>query len=374
MSAIYIHIPFCNSKCHYCNFYSVVSTKNKFQLLKAINKELNHRKNYLNNSVKTIYFGGGTPSIMTNDEINSILQNIYKNYNVDSNCEITFEANPDDISKEKLIALKENGVNRLSIGIQSFDNNILKSLNRKHTAEQAINSVILAKELGFKNISIDLIYGIPGLSMDIWKNSLEIFKKLNIPHLSSYFLTVEPNTALDVLIKKGKYPQLMEQDGIEHFDYLLEFCDKNNIEQYEISNFAKDGMISKHNTNYWKNNEYLGIGPSAHSFDGKSRQWNISSIKDYILSAEQEFKNIEKELLSEEDKFNEFIMLGLRTSWGINLTEIENKFGKEKLNYLISKINNYKNKHHIILKENIILLSKSGKIYADGIASYLFMV
>jgi len=373
MSSLYFHIPYCKSKCHYCNFYSVVNTKNKQQLLAGINKELKLRKDYLkDNKLKTIYFGGGTPSILSNNEIRTIFNNISKNYDIDKNCEITFEANPDDINREKLLALKENGVNRLSIGIQSFNNDILKKLNRKHSGETAIESVKLAKKYGFENISIDLIYGIPGLNNHIWKDSLKIFKELQIPHLSSYFLTVEQNTALDILIRKGKYPKLIEKEGIEHFEYLLDFCEQNNIEQYEISNFAKKGRLSQHNTNYWKNREYLGIGPSAHSYNGNSRQWNISSISDYILEGKNNFKNCEKEILTENDKFNEFVMLGLRTSWGVNLLEIKERFGIEKMNFIKSKIINYKKQNYLISDNENLILSKSGKIYADGIASYFF--
>ncbi|OYT12420.1 MAG: coproporphyrinogen III oxidase, partial [Bacteroidetes bacterium 4572_112] len=337
--------------------------------------ELQIRKKYLNNStLETIYFGGGTPSILTNSELARIFAAITSNYGISHNCEITFEANPDDINSDKLDQFISQGINRLSIGIQSFDDSILKSLNRVHSATEAIKSVDLAKSKGIDNISIDLIYGIPGLSMQKWKDSLNIYNKMDIPHLSSYFLTVEEKTALDVLIRKGKYPKLKEEEGLAHFDYLLEFCDNNNIEQYEISNFCKKASISKHNTNYWKNNEYLGIGPSAHSYNLISRQWNKSSINNYIADINNKSFSADLEILSEKDKFNEFVMLGLRTMWGIDISEIENRFGSEYQNYLLNYIKNNIKNGFIEFNDNILKLSLKGKKYADGIASDLFMI
>ena len=375
MSALYIHIPFCKQKCHYCNFYSTASSKNRDQLINSIILELQIRKKYLNNNtLETIYFGGGTPSILTNSELERIFTAITKNYVVSHKCEITFEANPDDINSDKLDQFISLGINRLSIGIQSFDDSILKSLNRVHSATEAIKSVDLAKSKGIDNISIDLIYGIPGLSMQKWKDSLDIFNKMDIPHLSSYFLTVEEKTALDVLIRKGKYPKLKEEEGLAHFDYLLEFCDNNNIEQYEISNFCKKGSISKHNTNYWKNNEYLGIGPSAHSYNLISRQWNKSSINNYIADINNKSFSADLEILTEKNKFNEFVMLGLRTMWGIDISEIENKFGSEYQNYLLNYIKNNLKNEFIEFNDNILKLTIKGKKYADGIASDLFMI
>jgi len=375
MSALYIHIPFCKQKCHYCNFYSTASSKNRDQLVDSIILELQIKKKYLNNNtLETIYFGGGTPSILTNSELERMFTAITSNYVISNKCEITFEANPDDINSDKLDQFISLGINRLSIGIQSFDDSILKSLNRVHSATEAIKSVELAKSKGIDNISIDLIYGIPGLSMQKWKDSLNIYNKMDIPHLSSYFLTVEEKTALDVLIRKGKYPKLKEEEGLAHFDYLLEFCDKNNIEQYEISNFCKNGSISKHNTNYWKNNEYLGIGPSAHSYNLVSRQWNKSSINNYIADINNKSFSADLEILTEKDKFNEFVMLGLRTMWGIDISEIGNRFGSEYQNYLLNYIKNNIKNGFIEFNNNILKLTVKGKKYADGIASDLFLV
>jgi len=375
MSSLYIHIPFCKQKCHYCNFYSTASSKNRDELIVSIIEEINQRSNYLSSSkLETIYFGGGTPSLLTHKELSGIFDAIKSNFTISTDCEITFEANPDDLNNNKLDEFIDLGINRLSIGIQSFDNEILKKLNRVHNADDAIKSVELAKSKGITNISIDLIYGIPGLSNDLWKQSLDIFKELDIPHLSSYFLTVEEKTALDILIRKGKYPKLVEEEGLAHFDYLLGFISENNYQQYEISNFCKDGLISKHNSNYWNNMSYLGIGPSAHSFNLNSRQWNKSSITKYISDIEKLNFDSDIEFLSEKDKFNEYVMLGLRTMNGINILKIKSDFGEKYYSYILDYINSNSEKELFSFENNIMKLSFKGKKFADGIASDLFMV
>lgn len=375
MSSLYIHIPYCKQKCHYCNFYSTANFKNRNNLINSIIREIKYRSNYLiDKKLESIYFGGGTPSILSNGELEKIFIEIRNQFTIDKDCEITFEANPDDISISKLDEIKEFGINRLSIGIQSFDDDILNKLNRVHNSKDAIKSIELAKLKGYNNISIDLIYGIPGLTMDKWISNLEIFRQLNLPHLSSYFLTVEEKTALDVLIRKGKYPKLNEKEGLAHYDYLQEFILKNNYDQYEISNFSRDGKISRHNSNYWKNKPYLGIGPSAHSFNLNSRQWNKSSIIKYIEDVDKLNFDSDVEVLSEKDKFNEFIMLGLRTSFGINLEEVKFRFGKKYFEYLSSYINSSLNSENLLFTNNILKLSSKGKKHADGIASDLFIV
>ena len=375
MSSLYIHIPFCKQKCHYCNFYSTASSKNRDELVISIIEEINHRSNYLSSSkLETIYFGGGTPSLLSHKELSAIFDAIKSNFTISTECEITFEANPDDLNNNKLDEFIDLGINRLSIGIQSFDNEILKKLNRVHNADDAIKSVELAKSKGITNISIDLIYGIPGLSSDLWKQSLNIFKELDIPHLSSYFLTVEEKTALDILIRKGKYPKLVEEEGLAHFDYLLGFISENNYKQYEISNFCKNGLISKHNSNYWNNMSYLGIGPSAHSFNLNSRQWNKSSITKYISDIENLNFDSDIEFLSEKDKFNEYVMLGLRTMKGINISKIKSDFGEKYYSYIMDYINSNSEKELFSFENNIMKLSFKGKKFADGIASDLFMV
>jgi len=372
MSALYIHIPFCKHKCHYCNFFSTVSLKNKPEIVDAIITEIEQKKNYLDSNIlQSIYFGGGTPSILSENDIQSIFTKIHEIFVVSRNCEITFEANPDDISHEKLKLFKKLGINRLSIGIQSFNNDILKQLNRSHSSEDAINSVLLSKEYGFDNLNIDLIYGIPGLSDDIWKRELDKFLSFDIPHLSAYALTVEPKTALNVLISKNKYPSIDEDTVISHFNYLIEFLNLNNYNQYEISNFSKLGMESKHNSNYWKNKSYLGIGPSANSFNIKSRQWNHSSIKLYLDNINKGIDYEAKELLSINDRFNEYLMLGLRTSWGINVEIIKNTFGLDYKNHLMKYID--KNSNYFLIDKNIIVLTSSYRMLADRIAIELFI-
>ena len=371
MSALYIHIPFCKSKCHYCNFFSTVSLKYKSELVDSILIELEQKKNYLsNNNLDTIYFGGGTPSILSNLELSSIFKKIHEIYTVNSDCEITFEANPDDISKEKLILYKELGINRLSIGIQSFNDKILAQLNRNHSAQEAINAVILAKEYGFNNMNIDLIYGIPGLTESIWKEELEKFMEFDIPHLSAYALTVEPKTALNYLINKNKYPNLNEDESITHFNYLISYLNDHKYNQYEISNFSIEGFESKHNSNYWKNNEYLGIGPSANSYNIVSRQWNSSSIKNYINEINDKTNYFGIEFLTLDEQFNEYVMLGLRTNWGIDLEIINSRFGQNYLEYLIEYFS--KNLIKFDKKGNIVVLSKNYRMLADGIASDIF--
>jgi len=371
MSALYIHIPFCKHKCHYCNFFSTVSFKNKSLIVDAIITEIEQKRNYLDSNIlQTIYFGGGTPSILSENEISVIFNKIHEIFTVSNDCEITFEANPDDINHNKLKLFKSLGINRLSLGIQSFNDNILQQLNRSHTSSDAINSVLLSKEHGFDNMNIDLIYGIPGLSDDIWKEELEKFLSFDIPHLSAYALTVEPKTALNVLINKKKYPPINEDSVISHFNYLIEFLTLNNYNQYEISNFSKYGIESKHNCNYWKNLPYLGIGPSANSYNLVSRQWNHSSITKYLESINKSEEYEEKEILSLDDQFNEYIMLGLRTSFGIERDIIEKRFGIEYLEY----VNNYVivNNTKFISDLNIITLNPKNRMFADRIASDMF--
>ena len=371
MSALYIHIPFCNKKCHYCNFFSTVSLKNRSEIVEAIINEIELKKNYLQtNILQTIYFGGGTPSILSEKELIAIFDKIHQHFILSDDCEITFEANPDDISSDKLKLYKELGINRLSIGIQAFNDDILKTLNRNHTAKEAIYAIELSHTYGFDNLNIDLIYGIPGLSEDLWKKELQIFLSFDIPHLSAYNLTVEPKTALDILIKKKKYPNLNEDEAINHFNYLLNFLNDNGYYQYEISNFSRLGKESKHNSNYWKNLPYLGIGPSANSFNIISRQWNHSSIKLYLenIKLEKEFEA--KEILSLDDRFNEYIMLGLRTSWGIDMEIVKNTFGLDYKNHL--EIFLEKNPTYFKRDINTIVLAPNFRMLADKIASDIF--
>jgi len=374
VAGIYIHIPFCKQKCHYCNFYSSVSISYQADFVAALISEIKFRKLYLKNSiVDTIYFGGGTPSLLSINEITTIINTITSVYNVSANAEITLEANPDDLSKGKIFELKKNTqINRLSIGIQSFFDDDLLYLNRVHSGKQASAAIENSLKAGFNNITIDLIYGIPTLTDKKWKDNLNRFFSYNLPHLSSYSLTVEPRTALDVLIKKNKVKDIKETESISHFEILLNETEKYNLINYEISNFAVEGYFSKHNSNYWLGKHYLGLGPSAHSYNGKSRQWNISNTKKYC-----EFDNLkniveETELLSKEQKYNEYVLTSLRTSWGCNIEQIKDKFGAKYSTYFKANINKAINNNNVIYKNNIYTLTNKGKLFADGIASSLF--
>ena len=374
MAGIYIHIPFCKRKCHYCNFYSLANQKNKEQFHKALLKEIALQKNYLHGEpIETIYFGGGTPSLLSISQIDEILNQIHQHYKVLSNAEIDLEANPDDLDKTILVDYKKSGINRLSIGTQAFDDDILQKLNRIHSAQQAIDAVHIAQSVGFENISIDLIYGIPGLTNQLWQQSIAQALSLNVPHLSAYHLTVEPNTALDVLIRKNKYPQPKEAEGIEHSLMLMQQMQANGYEHYEISNYALPGKYSVHNTNYWRQKSYLGLGPSAHSFDLNSRQWNVASTTKYIEALQQGKILFEKEEISNTDQYNEFVMLGLRTQWGIDIKELQSKFGQEKTQYFQKQIQKYLSQEKLVFENGIYRLSNQGKIFADGIAGDLFI-
>ena len=374
MAGIYIHIPFCKKKCHYCNFYSLANQKNKQEFHKSLLLEISLRKKYLQaEKIDSIYFGGGTPSLLSISEIEEILNTINKHYAISHDTEIDLEANPDDLTASILSDYRGLGINRLSIGTQSFDNNILHKLNRIHTGQQAIEAVKTAQSQGFDNISIDLIYGIPGLSNDLWKKSIDIALSMDVAHISAYHLTVEPNTALDVLIRKKKYPNPIEEEGVVHSQILMHSLQNNSYEHYEISNYARDKKYSLHNTNYWKQKPYLGLGPSAHSFNLKSRQWNIASTSKYIQALEQGKLDFEKELIGDNEKYNEFVMLGLRTQWGISEKELKSQFGPNKLAYFTKQIQAKVQEGRVFFEDGIYRLSDKGMSFADGIASDLFV-
>ena len=374
MAGIYIHIPFCKQKCHYCNFYSVASIKNKDAFNAALLKEIENRRDYLKGeSVNTVYFGGGTPSMLSSNELNAIFDKLNNNFNIDPNAEITLEANPDDLNKDYITQFKNSPINRFSIGIQSFHDDDLKYLNRIHSGEGALNSIQIAQENGFDNLTIDLIYGIPGLTMEKWKRNLEIFYSLDIPHLSAYSLTVEPKTALDSLIRKKKLPNVKDEESIAHFKYLQKSIKEHGFEHYEISNFSKSGYYSKHNSLYWLGAHYLGLGPSAHSFNGTSRQWNVSSLTKYIQACKNNDLVFEKETLTTNQQFNEYIMTSLRTRWGCSLEHIQNVFGEKYINKLELNISPFIKKEWVILNSKTYFLTESGKLFADGIASDLFI-
>jgi oxygen-independent coproporphyrinogen-3 oxidase len=374
MAGIYIHIPFCKSKCHYCNFYSVASSKYMNEFVPALLKEIELQRDYLEGEcVETIYFGGGTPSVLSYDSLKKILDKIRQTFEISGDAEITIEANPNDLDVKKIKEFGQAHINRISIGIQSFFDDDLKYLNRIHTASQAEASVKRSQDAGFENISIDLIYGIPTLTDDKWKQNLDISFALDVPHISSYGLTVEPKTALDILIKKGKAKPVDEEKSVRQFKLLMQEMKINSFIHYEISNFCKEGFVSRHNSNYWKGRKYLGLGPSAHSFNQKERQWNISNIEKYIESISQKKIPYEKEILSENDKYNEYIMTSLRTMWGCDLIHIEKKFGADKLILIEERSQQFIKSGKMKKENNVLLLTDEGRLFADGIAADFFI-
>ena len=337
--------------------------------------ELDHRKDYLNNEpVNTIYFGGGTPSMMSQEEVNKVLKKIFASFQVAQHAEITLEANPDDLNETYLYDLKKyTSVNRLSIGVQSFFPQDLHYLNRVHNEHQARSAIEMALKNDFTNLTIDLIYGIPTLTFENWTQNLDIFFSYQLPHLSSYSLTVEPRTALNSLIKKGKMEDVKEDQSIEHFKILIGKTDEHRYVHYEISNFALEGFYSKHNSIYWLGGHYLGVGPSAHSFNGKSRQWNVSNMRQYMHAETVENILDEKEVLSPEQQFNEYIMTSLRTSWGCDSEHILNVFGNKYVLHLENLMNEFIKERKVKKVDNKYYLTDEGKLFADGIASALFM-
>ncbi|MFV0186912.1 radical SAM family heme chaperone HemW [Empedobacter falsenii] len=374
MAGIYIHIPFCKQKCSYCDFHFSTNLHNKSNLVKAINKELLLRKNEISQPLETIYFGGGTPSILSEIELESIFETIFKNYSTQNLKEVTLEANPDDLNQEKLKFLKSTPINRFSIGVQSFFEEDLQLMNRAHNAQEAEQSIKLVQDFGFDNITIDLIYGSSTTTNDMWMKNLQQAINLNVPHISSYALTVEEKTILDHQIKKGITKPVDEDRQNEQFQLLVDTLTSNNFIQYEISNFGKENYFSLHNSNYWKGIHYMGIGPSAHSYNGKSRAWNIANNTKYIQAINQNNLPQEIEVLNEAERFNEMIMIGLRTIYGIDVDRINSEFSQPILDLFYQEINQLIKENLIIKQENKIILKPESKFFADGIASRLFYI
>ncbi|ALU25937.1 radical SAM family heme chaperone HemW [Myroides odoratimimus] len=372
MAGIYIHIPFCKQACHYCDFHFSTSLKKKEEMLAGLKHEMALRQNELDGGIiETIYFGGGTPSILEVDEINDLIQTIYNLFEVNENPEITLEANPDDLDKATLYKLAESRVNRLSIGIQSFYEDDLKMMNRAHNSTEAIECLEIATSL-FDNISIDLIYGIPNMSNERWLSNVQRILDLGIPHISCYALTVEERTALNKLIKKGVIPSPEEEVAHQHFMLLIETLKANGYIHYELSNFAKPGYYSKNNSAYWLGKKYLGIGPSAHSFDGVHRSWNIANNTLYIKDIAEDKLPREIEELNLTDRYNEYIMTGLRTIWGVDLTRVEREFGKTYHDYLVKFSTSFLEEELMHKEGDILTITNKGKFLSDGIASDLF--
>lgn len=367
---IYIHIPFCHSKCNYCNFYSVVNKSTLNDFSNSLKKEITSRRNELNSEISTIYFGGGTPSLLSIDWYKAIFEILFENYKISQNAEITIETNPNDLNKMYLEDLSQH-FNRLSIGIQSFNDANLKYLNRKHDAHIAISSIKNAQDLGLTNISVDLIYGVPCNTKNTFESDINTFLSLQAPHLSAYALSVEKGTKLYMDIEKHRINIPNEDSAIAEYQWLMDKMDEQNFVHYEISNFALSGMESKHNSSYWNEIPYLGFGPSAHSYNGNIRRWNHSSLSNYIKGIETNSFYFEEEILSDTDKLNEYIMTGLRTNNGIDLDIIEKRWGlvqKKRIENDLLKID----ESRFIKTHNIIALSKKGKLFADQIASDLF--
>lgn len=375
MAGIYIHIPFCRQKCFYCDFYKTVNTSLTPKFISSLKSEVIQRKNYLaGEPVQTIYFGGGTPSVLSVVEWAEIMELLYREFIVSPAVEITFEANPDDLSKEYLSGIFELGINRISIGIQSFQNDLLKNMNRRHFGKQAVDAVENAAKTGFNNISVDLIYGLPGLKATDWKASLDQVFKLPVQHLSAYHLTYHEGTPFYTWLKKGTLKETKETESIRQFEILVEKAQTNGFEQYEISNFAKNQLYSRHNSSYWLGEKYLGLGPSAHSFNGVSRRWNVSHIDSYIKAIGNNQVYSEEEILTENNRYNEYILTRIRTIWGVSLVELKTNFGEEKTNHFIRNIEKYLSSNLVYQQNEKFTLTKKGMFISDEIMANLMII
>ena len=394
MSGLYIHIPYCKQVCYYCDFHFRVSMKDKEAMLAAMKKEIVLRKDYLRTKIngngkipiETLYFGGGTPSVLSVGELTGLLETVAQHYTLATGAEITLEANPDDLTNDYLADLFRLGFNRLSIGIQSFFDDDLHWMNRRHQAHEAVQSVENARRHGFHNINIDLIYGLPSLTQDRWKANLKQALALDVPHLSAYHLTIEPQTVFGKWQKKGTVFTVPEDESVGQFETLLETMEKAGYEHYEISNFARPGFCSRHNTTYWQQRPYIGIGPAAHSYDGKSRQWNISNNSKYIafldeafLSCNQDFEVrnasatwFEREHLTPTEQYNDYILVSLRTMWGADTGYICEQFGKVFTNIFLKQAAIYLRNGCLQERAGVFTLTRKGKMMADRIASELF--
>ncbi len=378
MSGIYLHIPFCKQACHYCDFHFSTSMRRKEEMLNAMAREIRMRKDELaiadqpKSKIQTIYFGGGTPSLLNPAEIERLISLIEDNFEIDPDAEITLEVNPDDLEASRIIELSKTPVNRLSVGIQSFRDEDLKFMNRAHDRLQALSSLEIACN-NFDNVSIDLIYGIPGLSQEAWKANLNQAFEFPIQHISSYALTVEPKTALDHFIRSGKCQAPDEDQARIHFEVLMEESAKHGFTHYEVSNFARAGYFSRHNTSYWQGKPYLGIGPSAHSYSGRTRSWNVANNAKYLKGIERGDPDREIETLSETDRMNEMIMTGLRTTWGLSLDSFETEFGGKFGKKLLMSSDRFLHEGLLEVDSGRLRATKAGFFLIDGIASDLFM-
>ena len=375
MSGIYIHIPFCRKRCHYCDFFKSTDLTRKSRLLPALEEELRARSSEFGQElVETIYLGGGTPSVLQIDELKSLLNTIATFYQVSPEAEITMEANPDDLSQAKLTVLREAGFNRLSMGVQSFSEPDLKLMNRRHGVMQAVQSVRWAKSAGFSNLSIDLIYGLPNQNLEEWERNVRIAVELDVQHISAYHLTYHEGTVFYDRLKEGILKELPDELSFQQFEMLIKILTEAGFEHYEISNFCKPGLYSKHNSSYWKNRKYLGIGPSAHSFDLISRRWNVSSIEEYIEGVGNGKSYWESEILTEQDRYNDFIITGLRTTWGISETDVRSNFSEKYATHFQEMKKKYVETDLLLPNSDNISLTRSGMFVSDQIMADFMVV
>jgi oxygen-independent coproporphyrinogen III oxidase len=375
MAGIYFHIPFCKQACHYCDFHFSTQLDIRNEMIQCMLREITLQKSYLHDEpVQTIYFGGGTPSLLTGAELNSLLNTVRKVFSVDTDAEITLEANPDDINYARIAEMREAGINRLSIGIQSFQDDLLTFLNRAHNAASAKQSIQEARKAGIENISIDLIYSIPGQSNEIWKEDLKKTLELDPEHISAYSLTIEEKTVFGRWAAQGKLISTPEDRAAEHLETLMSTLDAAGYEQYEVSNFSKPGFQSRHNSSYWKQQSYLGIGPSAHSYNKKSRQYNVRNNHQYIRSLQKDTIPFEVEVLTQENKINEYLLTTLRTNWGTDLLRLKHEFQYDLLENHRRFIDTLLERQLVIVEGNYLILTKTGRLLADKITADLFLV
>ena len=374
MAGFYIHVPFCRKLCFYCDFYHVISTDDNTAFFDAMLQEISSRKEYLGDeTVSTIYLGGGTPSLLSIKELDTLLTHVKNQYSVENDCEITIELNPDDINPDYLSGLKGLNINRVSVGVQSWRDADLKLLNRRHDSAQAEKALKEIFKAGFENVTVDLIYGIPGMSLQDWSTNLDFTFEFDIKHLSAYHLTFEKGTVFWQMLEKGVINEIDEEESSALFNMLIGKSERAGFIQYEISNFGKQGYFSKHNANYWKQVSYLGIGPSAHSFNGYSRQWNVSNIKEYVKANNNGDPCYEREELDTRTRFNEYIMTSLRTMWGIDLDYVEKTFEKEGYDYVVNLSGKFKD-YGLMKKEGEnLILTNQGKMISDNIISEFMM-
>tara|TARA_B100000900_G_scaffold416251_1_gene450571 strand:+ start:6329 stop:7459 length:1131 start_codon:yes stop_codon:yes gene_type:complete len=375
MAGIYIHIPYCKQKCHYCDFHFSTSLSTKEDLLNALQKEIALQHNFLEGeTINTIYLGGGTPSILKPEELMQLFDVIDQTFPIANDIEITLEANPDDIYDLKVKTLKQTPINRFSMGVQSFLNDDLKFMNRTHNAEEALSSIKRVQDAGWENITIDLIYGTPTLSDKDWQQNMQTAINLGVPHISAYALTVEENTTLHHFIEHKKCAPVEEEKSARHFIQLMKTLTKADFTQYEISNFAQEGFYSQHNSNYWKGEKYLGVGPSAHSFNGTERQWNIANNLRYIQQIAKGIIPAEREKMNKKQRYNEYILTTLRTIWGVNTDFVKSHFSRNYERFLLNSAQKWINSSHLLKNNELLTLSEKGKLMADYISTDLFWV